>query len=119
MRELIGDQGEVTIVRIDALPADAIIANVEKDSSGHHIISHSESGHHHILTSRGEDIAVMESRTAPAGMKILYAILKNPQSFEQTAPVPHEKFDLPTGVYEFRINRDYDPFSQQARRSMD
>ena len=119
MRQLIGDQGEVTIVRIDALPNDIILANVEKNDVGHHIISHSESGHHHVLTSRGEDIAVMERRSAPAGMKIFYAILKNPQSFEQTAPVPHEKYDLRPGVYEFRIAREYDPFLQQARRAMD
>lgn len=110
-KQIIGAQGEVTIIKIDGLP-EMETKPVEKGKSGH-IVSHSESGHHHCLTG-GE---VMERTSdVPAGMRKLYAILKEPQSLIQDAPgKPHERYDLPAGIYEFRIAREYDPFAEQAR----
>ena len=107
----IGAQGEVTIYRIDALPDGLIPTSVERNSNGW-IISHSEKGHHHLLTG-GE---VMER---PGAMRVLYAILKEPASFVQDAPVPHEAHSLPEGLYEFRIAREYDPFADQVRQVRD
>ncbi len=115
-KQIIGAQGEITIIKIDAAPKGfRDMAKVERNASGW-IISHSESGHHHVLT--GGD--VME-RTAgvPAGMKILYAILENPGELVQDAQVPHGKYELPAGFYEFRIAREFDPFAEQARRVAD
>jgi hypothetical protein len=114
MREVIGAQGEIVIYKISALPTKMKTKPVEKVESGF-IISHSESGHHHILT--GGD--VLEREDAPAGMQILYAILKEPQSLIQDAAVPHGSHVLPAGFYEFRIAREFDPFAQQARRVAD
>ena len=115
MKEIIGAQGEITIIRIDSLPADLETSPAERINSGW-IISHSESGHHHILTG-GE---VMErTNRVPTGMKILYAILEDPQALIQDAQVPHGKYQLPAGFYEFRIAREFDPFSEQVRRVAD
>lgn len=110
MKEVVGAQGEVTIYRLKELPAALDTSPVERCEKGW-IVSHSETGHHHILTG-GE---VMERKVAPAGMRILYAILRDPASFVQDAPVPHKAHDLPPGIYEFRIAREYDPFAEQAR----
>lgn len=115
-KQIIGAQGEITIIKIDAAPADfGDMAKVEKVSAGW-IISHSESGNHHVLTG-GE---VMErTKGVPEGMKILYAILSQPEKLIQDAAVPHGHYDLSAGVFEFRISREFDPFAQQARQVAD
>ncbi|PHS06393.1 MAG: hypothetical protein COA78_14345 [Blastopirellula sp.] len=112
MKQKIGQQGEVAIMKIAALPTDIETKSVERSKSGAFIISHSESGHHHVIP----DGEVMERTSdVPAGMRILYAILDNPSSLRQEADHAHENFDLESGVYEFRISREYDPFAEQAR----
>lgn len=114
-KTIIGQQGEVRIIKLDRKPCFSGCAQVAPEPRGT-IISHSESGHHHILTG-GE---VMErTKDVPAGMRVLYAILKAPASLEQTAPGAHGAFDLAPGVYEFRISREYNPFADEARRVAD
>lgn len=111
MKKIIGAQGEITIIQIDAIPAGIETAAAEKTAKGW-IISHSESGHHHLLT--GGDV-VEKTKDVPAGMKILYAILEKPEELIQDAAVPHGKHQLDAGIFEFRIAREFDPFAEQAR----
>lgn len=106
MKQVIGAQGEVVIIKIASLPTDMISVPVERVTKGF-IISHSESGNHHLLT--GGD--VMERLDVPAGMKILYAILNEPAQFIQDTEVPHASYDLESGIYEFRIAREVNPFN--------
>lgn len=115
-KQIIGAQGEITIVKIDTAPADFYqMQKVERTGLGW-IVSHSESGNHHVLTGG----TVMErTRDVPAGMRKLYAILEEPGELVQDAAVPHGKFDLPAGFYEFRIAREFDPFAEQARQVAD
>ena len=114
-KQVIGQQGEVRIVKIDALPVKLETKPVEKINVGF-IISHSENGHHHILT--GGD--VMERvNDVPVGMQILYAILDAPQALIQDAATPHEGFNLDPGIYEFRLSREFNPFLDEARRVAD
>lgn len=115
MKKIIGAQGEITIVQIDALPEGMATKPVERTAKGW-IISHSESGHHHLLTG-GEVMERIDK--VPAGMQVLYALLDAPASLVQDAAVPHGGYDLPAGLYEFRIAREYDPFAAQARRVAD
>ena len=113
--KIIGQQGEVNIRKIEAIPAKIGSKPVEVALGGF-IISHSETGHHHLLTG-GE---VMErTDNVPAGMKIFYAILKEPQSLIQDAAGAHERFDFAPGVYEFRISREFNPFTEESRRVAD
>ena len=112
-RECIGAQGEITIFRIDALP-DGLKPSTEGKTAQGAIISHSESGHHHVLTGAGE---VLERERA--GLKMLYAVLENPGQLVQDAAVPHETHHLLPGIYEFRIAREFDPFAEQVRRVAD
>lgn len=114
-KQIIGAQGEITIIKIDALPEGMETKPAERIEKGW-IISHSESGHHHLLT--GGDV-MEQTSNVPAGMQILYAILENPEALIQDAATPHGGFDLPVGFYEFRISREFDPFAEQARRVAD
>lgn len=115
-KQIIGAQGEITIIKIDAPPEGfADMPKAQRIAAGW-IISHSESGNHHVLTG-GE---VMERTVnVPAGMQILYAILDAPEKLIQDAQVPHGHYDLPPGFYELRIAREFDPFAEQARRVAD
>jgi hypothetical protein len=114
MNTVIGQQGEVRIVKFDALPEFATTPT-PKAAKGY-IISHSESGHHHILT----DGEVMErTERVPEGMQIFYAILAAPASFIQNAANPHGGYDLEPGIYGFIVSREFDPFAEMARRVAD
>lgn len=115
MKKVIGQQGEVRIVKVDALPKGMETKSVARIAKGY-IISHSESGHHHVLT--GGDVMERTDRV-PDGMQIFYAILDAPEKFVQDAANPHGGFDLLPGVYEFRVSREFDPFAEQARRVAD
>lgn len=115
MKQIIGQQGEVRIVMIDALPPKIETKKPERTAKGF-IISHSESGHHHVLT--GGDV-MERTDHVPAGMQIFYAILDRPESFVQDAANPHGGYDLDPGIYEFRVSREFDPFAEQARRVVD
>jgi hypothetical protein len=116
MKKIIGQQGEVRIVRIDRIPDDVEVRRVQKAGNGY-IISHSESGNHHVLTG-GEVLARVDSRV-PAGMRMLYAILKSPETLMHEGGRPHESFALDPGIYRFDISREYDPFGEQIRQIMD
>lgn len=118
-KRVIGAQGEITIIElVGATAADlpAMQTKAAERTDKGWIISHSESGHHHLLT--GGDVMERTS-DVPAGMQILYALLDEPASLIQDAQVPHGGYDLPAGVFEFRISREYDPFAEQARRVAD
>lgn len=106
-------QGEVYIKRIAQIP-EGETKPVKKDKGGF-ILSHSESGHHHILDG-GE---VLERPQKNAAMQMFYAILDNPQKLTQDAANPHGDHDLEAGFYDIRISREYNPFLQEARRVAD
>lgn len=115
MKRIIGAQGEITIIKLDVLPEDMETKPAERTAKGW-IVSHSESGNHHILTGG----TVMErTDELPEGMRKLYALLDEPASLIQDASVPHEGYNLEPGAYEFRISREYDPFAEQARQVAD
>lgn len=110
-------QGEIYARKIDNLP-EGLVAFTERDKAGNWIVSHSESGHHHLLGAEG--VEVMEcTKDVPEGMRILYAIVREPTRLFQDAAHPHEAHDVPPGVYELRIAREFDPLMEQARRVAD
>lgn len=115
-RSVIGAQGEITIFACVGKLPDGLVPVTEKDRCGRPIISHSESGNHHVLDAAVE---VLERPDAPAGMRILYALLDRPVDLVQDAPTPHGKHTVGPGLVEFRIAREYDPFAEQVRRVAD
>lgn len=114
-RTPIANQGEIRIDLLSEDPGYDVKEFTERNDQGH-IISHSESGHHHIL---GGDCGVMERVDAPTGMRILRAIVTQPTKLFQDAATPHEPVELAPGIYEFRIKREFDPFAEQAHRVAD
>lgn len=107
-------QGEITIRRIDKMPRDIASVPIE---NGKHIIGHSETGHHHVLERSAQ---VFVAKDAPAGMRILYAIVAEPNALIHARPFDtHETINLEPGMYEFRIGREFDPYAEIARQQAD
>lgn len=115
-RIVIAQQGEAKVYRINELPAGITTTEVERTASGAAIISHSESGHHHVIDC---DNVMERTDSVPVGMRILYAIVSAPTDLRQDASAPHQPVSLDPGIYEFRIQREFDPFLEQARRVAD
>lgn len=112
----IANQGEIRIDAVEELP-DVKMKPHEEMHGGAFIISHSEQGHHHLL---GGDVDVLErTEGVPQGMRILYAIVKEPTELFQDAAVPHDPVKLEPGIYRMGIKREYDPFADQARQVAD
>lgn len=107
-------QGEVYIRRLEKAPNTDGLNEVEKGEKGF-ILSHSESGHHHILDGG----TVLERPQVQEGMQRFYAILDKPQKVTQDAANPHGDHNLPAGFYDVRISREYNPFLKEARRVAD
>jgi hypothetical protein len=116
----IAAQGEITIIRIgDVTSATKPTGEPLKIESGKLIIGHSETGHHHVL-ERTVGATVTVSAHAPAGMKILHAILAEPNKLiHERGHDTHETIDLAAGEYEFRIAREFDHYAELARQSQD
>lgn len=113
-------QGEITIVRIgDASKSKKLEGKPLVVENGKLIIGHSETGHHHVLEcTKGATVAV--SAQAPAGMRVLHAILTEANSLiHERGHDTHETIDLPAGEYEFRIAREFDHYAELARQSQD
>lgn len=116
-RVMIAAQGEVRVFKIAELPNGMQTKPPERNRAGAAIISHSESGHHHIIA--GADV-LERIDNVPAGMAILYAIVKNTTALVQDAPTPHKSIPLEAdSIYELRVAREYDPFEDQVRRVAD
>jgi hypothetical protein len=115
MKQVVGQQGECRIVKIDRLPDGMQTKKPERTAKGF-IISHSESGHHHILT--GGDVMERTDKV-PTGMQQFFAILDAPEKFIQDAANPHGGYALDPGIYRFDVSREFDPFAEQARRVAD
>ena len=118
-RTVIAQQGEAKVFKIDEIHNFAALTPMQDTTPiGLPIISHSESGHHHVLDRPGVEV-LERTQDVPTGMRILYAIVKEPTNLVQDANVPHQPVALDPGIYEFRIQREYDPFAEQARMVAD
>lgn len=109
-------QGEIFISKISALPK-----GLKKVTAigGAYIIGHSETGHHHVIPDH-EGLEVMERPETGDGMKMLYAIVKEPTALKHERNYDtHKAMPLQPGVYEFRLGREQDPYKEMARRQMD
>lgn len=108
-------QGEITIRRVEVLPADVRPMALE---SGKFIIGHSETGHHHVMDRHSK--SVFESTKAPSGMRVLYAVLEGAgELVHERGHDTHETISFGPGIYEFRLGREYDPYAELARQVAD
>lgn len=108
-------QGEITIRRVETLPADVKQLALE---GGKFIIGHSETGHHHVMDRHSK--TVFESTKAPTGMRVLYAVLDSVAELtHERGHDTHETISFEPGIYEFRLGREYDPYAELARQVAD
>lgn len=119
--KFVAAQGEITIIRVGDVPTSAPSAlgkRLELER-GMLIIGHSETQHDHVLErTHGATVTVLDK--APEGMKILHAILAEPNKLvHMRGHDTHETIDLPAGEYEFRIAREFDHYAELARQSAD
>ena len=111
----IAAQGEIGVRKIGKVPAG--LSRIEQ-TNGRVIVGHSETGHHHTVD--GDCVEVYAAKTAPDGMRVLYAIVNAVTLLEHQRPHDtHESIELQPGMYEFRIGREYDPYAEVARRQAD
>ncbi len=107
-------QGEIYARKIENTP-DGLVPFTEKDTAGRWIISHSESGHHHLMDAPGVD--VMERTTdVPEGIRILYAIVKEPTRLWQDAATPHDAHDVATKAKDRRVRSKHLGFHKPKSR---
>lgn len=99
-------QGDMMIRKIDVLPSDAV--NTVPTEDGKHILTHSETGHHHAVLDRPG----VQHFT---GMDTLRSFLVIPDDGQETDVIhlrdshTHETLRFPgPGVYEIRRQREHD-----------
>ena len=110
-------QGDFVIRRIDKLPKDVVPVDPEK---GKHIVAHSETGHHHVIT------AERVKAYRPVDDKIFKMFLEIDRLDGEEMPTiehlrafdTHEALQPDTpGVFEIRRQREYQP--EGWRRAQD
>lgn len=104
-------QGEITFFKVDKIP-EGLIEHREVNQEGQIIISHSESGHHHVLEKPAKVYV-------DKAMDRFFAIVDEVNALIQDVNGGHGSHKLDEGIYEFRIAREYDPFADEIRRVAD
>jgi len=122
MRKLIkGHQGDVQFKQIQNLPAD--VKQIKNTPLAYGEIS----GHIHILTGDVEMFEKDDRRFAKVGTKgarLQHILEGNLQPFcmTETKELPvadHKSILLTPGIYEFGIQKQYDPFESVFKQVMD
>ena len=110
-----GAQGEISLAKVAKVPDG--LKRIDP-VNGRVIVGHSETGHHHTVSA--DCVELYEAKTAPAGMRVLYAIVNAPASLDHKRDFDtHESLALQPGMYEIRIGREYDPYAEIARQQAD
>lgn len=95
-------QGDIYIKRIDALPAGAVEV---KPEHGRVIVTHSETGHHHVM-----DAANVKMFTLPDSIMDCLLVVDSPTALEHLREHDtHEPILFEKGVYHIRRQREYTP----------
>ncbi len=97
-----GAQGDLLLIRVDALPDGLELATPEK---GFHIVAHSESGHCHVVAERSAQLMIDKTNSFIAYLNVLEPCeVEHLREFDT-----HRSLVLDKGVYEVRRQREYSP----------
>lgn len=100
-------QGELYIRAISAPPNGCTA--LEPDGP-HYIVGHSETGHHHVMDRATCEVKAGPAAKNPAGMAILYAIVREPTEVTHLRSTDtHKPIPLQPGIYEIRPAREFSP----------
>lgn len=95
-------QGDVMFIRIDELPANLCQAEIE---GGKYIVAHSETGHHHVIDSRGAQMLIDKTNAFISYIKVSKPTeVEHKRSFDT-----HKSIVLSPGNYQVRRQREYMP----------
>ena len=103
----IAAQGDMMLIRIAELPADAKPAQSE---NGVFILTHSETGHHHVVIER----PTVKFFSAMDQFLSYLVVDGEPAILEHLRPTDtHEALEIKPGIYEVRRQREYSPAGWQ------
>jgi len=102
-----GAQGDVMIIRVDQIPTNGL--REVKREGGKLIVTHSETGHHHVIERPKVTMWQDESDPLVAWLEVHgeealpnVAELVHERSFDT-----HETIEIPVGKYQVRRQREY------------
>lgn len=99
----IAAQGDMMLIRISELPADA---KEMKAENGYHILTHSETSHHHVVMER----PTVRFFSAMDEFRSYLVVEDQPAVLEHLRPTDtHEALEIKPGIYEVRRQREYSP----------
>lgn len=107
--EKMAAQGDMLITKVDKLPDDL----VKQENKGDHVITHSETGHNHVMSSDTVDLY-----NSANDAFVAFIVVKEPtelrhlRSFDTHKPIKVDK-----GI--FRINRQREYTPEGFRRAID
>lgn len=93
-------QGDVYFRRIDKLPENAVKVNPE---NGRYIVTHSETGHHHVMEAEG-----VTMYSLPNDIMNCLLVVEKPTPLTHLRDFDtHEPIMFDEGVYHVRRQREY------------
>jgi hypothetical protein len=93
-------QGDIYIRRVDALPTNAVASLPEQDR---HIVTHSETGHHHVMLAEK-----VKMYTIPDSIMDIFLEVEEPSVLEHLRPNDtHAPIQFEKGIYHVRRQREY------------
>ncbi len=104
-------QGELTITRIAKAPKN--IGTAVAPVNGVIIVGHSETGHHHVVDADCATLTRVDAFTA------FLNVFKPTAIVHKRDADTHPPIGLQPGMYEFRTGREFDPFEEVIRASLD
>jgi hypothetical protein len=103
-------QGDILITKISKLPDGLELSKAEKS---YHIVTHSETGHHHVIEANRARLLIDRTNAFIAYLNVLEPCeIEHLRSFDTHAPI-----SLDPGFYEIRRQREYTP--QGWRKAQD
>ena len=95
-------QGDIHITRIPELPKGV---NPVKPDGGSVLVTHSETGHHHVMDAAG--VTMFADETNPL---VCYLYVEQPTALQHLRPFDtHAPILFAPGAYEVRRQREYIP----------
>lgn len=103
----IAAQGDVLFRKVGAIPAHAMPVTVK---NGELIVTHSETGHHHVMVLDRESTPSVEMFNAKDNPMLAWLKVNRPTVLEHRRPHDtHDPILFGPGIYEVRRQREYTP----------
>ena len=100
-RDSVSFQGDLMIIPVNEIPGDA---KEVKTKDKNHVVAHSETGHHHVLSAQCARVYVV------ASAMMLYAKVIEQTELTHLRPYDtHEALSLPPGNYQLLRQREGSP----------